>query len=669
MNNSTLNDISKSILNQQQQQAFSAGTDNTNQLLTNNSGQNSPLATLPTDIAPSPDQSTPQPAAPTDHGNWLTHLLPTIGSIAAPVVGGLLAPETGGLSLLAGLALASGGSAAGKAVENTAEGQNVTKDLGTSALEGGVGQLTGGVLGKVVGAGTKIAGNAAEKASANVVQKQFGDQIDKATAQHLIDHGITDRAQAVAIANRVTGSEGALPKTINDVFKNSDRVADVSDLDPTLIKTSDNSNVFNMDRAGLNPQSQKTALANAETILNSHVGPGDLTKVPQVKGAATTPLYANGSLQNALPEDVFSMAKKFEGLARKAADTAYDRAGTTVNAQQANLSKYYKSVADELNQRAFGVGQDAIPLTDEAKQALLNNFDDLKTSSPQAYTSIAQQINGAKTLQDLRSVQAPWVRVAQGDRIAQAIQNGSGGVSAGEMLSNAAPIIGGASGGVKGLATGLAVKAMNSPAANKAGASVLGKISETLSNPNMQKIVSNAALVPTQTIAHAPTDFTQAAGTGQTLEVPQELNGQNVMQNPSAINAIMNNNSVLGQVAKMELSAMMNPFSGQHGLDQAGMDSLKSLQGPISIQAQLPELIREYNAAGGAQGAMGGLLQTIGGKLTGGPAAQYQQRADALRQEYKNATGQDLLLPTIGMNQNAAQSTLAQLAAALSVNR
>jgi hypothetical protein len=613
--------------------------------------------------------SVPSGSNATDSGNWFTHLLPTLGSIAAPVAGALLAPETGGASLLAGLALASGGSAAGKAVENATEGQNITKDLGTSAVEGGVGQLAGGVLGKAVGSIAGVAGNAAEKAGVGMIQHQFGNQIDKATAQHLINNGLTDRATAVGIANRVTGSDGELPKTINDVFKNSDRTANISDLEPTQIKSSDNSGIFNMDTAGLNPQSQKTALANAESILNEHMGPGDVSSIPHLKGAGSTSLYANGSLQNALPENVFAMAKKFEGLSRTAADSAYDRAGTTVNAQQASLSKYYRSVADELNQRAFGVGQDAIPLTDDAKSALLSNFSDLEKSNPQAYAGISKQINDAQNLQDLRSIQAPWVAVSKGDRVATAMQNGSGGVSASDILNNAAPVIGASSGGAKGLATGLALKAANSPAANSAGAGVMSRISSLLSNSDMQRIVSGAAAVPTQTVAHAPTDFTQSAGAGQSLAIPQGLDGTALMNNPSAISAILNNNSIEGQVAKMELSAMMNPFSGQHGMDQAGMDSIKSLQGTASIQAQLPALIEAYNAAGGAQGAAGGILHQLGGAITGGPAAQYQQRADALRHEYQASTGQNLVLPSLTMNQGAAQSTLGQLVDAMNVNR
>jgi hypothetical protein len=57
-----------------------------------------------------PDPSSQQSSG---GGDWLSHLLPTIGSVAAPVLGALLAPETGGASLLAGAALSGLGSAGG----------------------------------------------------------------------------------------------------------------------------------------------------------------------------------------------------------------------------------------------------------------------------------------------------------------------------------------------------------------------------------------------------------------------------------------------------------------------------------------------------------------------------------------------------------------------------
>lgn len=655
-------------LNQQNSGVASNLGSGSQQIAQNNQpSQQSQVATPQGITAPAPtdkSQDNAQQKPSSDSGNWLTKLLPTIGSIAAPVIGGLLAPETGGLSLLGGLALAGGGSAAGKVAENAAEGQDITKDVGASALEGAGGQLMGGAVGKVGSAILGKAGEGAGNAAVGMVQKQFGDQIDKATAQHLVDHGITDRAGAVNMANQVTGSEGHLPQAINNAFQASDKTVNVSDLDPTAIKSSDNSSIFNMDKAGLTPQMQKTALANTEAVLNSSMGPGDLSKLP-TKGAGNVPLYANGSLQNALPENVFGMGKQFEKLGYSADATAYDKAGNTINPQQAALGTYYKGIANELNSRAFGVGQEAIPLTDEIKQSIAENLAPLQQSNPQAFQKLTDQIGQAQNLQDLRSIQAPWVKVAQGDRVASAIENGQGGISAGDMLSNAAPIVGGATGGIKGLATGMALKAMNSPAGNAAGASTLDKMSGILSNPNLQKIVTNAATVPAQTITHAPTDFTGAAGAGQTLQVP----GQNsALSNPNLEQEVMNSNNLSALPIQAALNFNMHRQVGdnQNYLAAPGVEqNLGTLQGGIGAESQLPALIQAFNAAGGAQGALGGGLANLGGLLTGGPAAQYQARANELQKEIQTATGQNVQMPTLGMNQPAAQSAIQQLLAVL----
>lgn len=645
--------------------ASAANAAQTQQSQSNN--QIIPTSQLPDLNAPVDNgQNAQKPVAPQgDGGNWFTKLLPTIGSIAAPVIGAALAPETGGASLLAGLALAGAGSAAGKVGQNALEGKDIASDVGASALEGGVGQLAGGAIGKVGGAILGKAGTAAEKAGAGMVQKQFGDQIDKVTAQHLIDHGVTDRNAAVAIANQVTGSEGHLPAAINNAFKESDRVVNISDLEPSIIKNGrDNTGIFSMDKAGLTPGAQKTALANMQSILDSHMGPGDMTKIPG-KGGANVPLYANGSLQNALPENVFSMAKQFEKLGYGADAKAYDKMGNAINPDQAALGSYYKNIANTLNERAFGVGQDAIPLTDGIKKEVLDNLAGLKESNPQAYKNLTDQISNAQNLQDLRSIQAPWVKVAQGDRVATAIANGQGGVSAGEMLSNAAPVVGGATGGVKGLATGLALKAMNSPAGNAAGAGTLNRVSNILSNPNMQKIVSQAATVPTQAITHAPTDFTGAAGAGQAVALPQ---GADAMQNPNLYQEVMGSNNLNALPVQSALISDMHRGVGDNQnylADPSILAAIGKLQGGVGAQSQIPELIQAYNAAGGAQGAAGGLLANLGGMLTGGPAAQYQQRADALQKSIMDSTGQNVTLPSLGMNQQAANSVIQQLLAVL----
>jgi hypothetical protein len=99
---------------------------------------------------------------PASHGgNWFTHLLPTIGSLALPALGALLAPETGGLSLIASAGLTGAGAAGGKAAENAAEGKGVGDNVLGEGVMAGAGGLVGGLAGKAFGKASEALGSRA----------------------------------------------------------------------------------------------------------------------------------------------------------------------------------------------------------------------------------------------------------------------------------------------------------------------------------------------------------------------------------------------------------------------------------------------------------------------------------------------------------------------------
>lgn len=101
---------------------------------------------------------TPQPVQPQAHGNWFTHLLPTIGGIGGSILGGIATAGLGGE-----VAGGAGGAGLGKALENALEGQKVLQGNDVSAaVEGGMGAGIGGAAGKVLGkAGEYLGGRAA----------------------------------------------------------------------------------------------------------------------------------------------------------------------------------------------------------------------------------------------------------------------------------------------------------------------------------------------------------------------------------------------------------------------------------------------------------------------------------------------------------------------------
>lgn len=128
----------------------------------------------------SPPDSAP-PSEPKSSGNWFTHLLPTIGSVAAPILGALLAPETGGLSLLAAAGLSGAGAAAGKAGENAVEGKGVGDNVVGEGVMGATGGAAGGVASKFLGkAAGGLAGRAKKIAGEKATQTAAEDGIETA---------------------------------------------------------------------------------------------------------------------------------------------------------------------------------------------------------------------------------------------------------------------------------------------------------------------------------------------------------------------------------------------------------------------------------------------------------------------------------------------------------
>jgi hypothetical protein len=72
-------------------------------------------------------------------------------------------------------------------------------------------------------------------------------------------------------------------------------------------------------------------------------------------------------------------------------------------------------------------------------------------------------------------------------------------------------------------------------------------------------------------------------------------------------------------------------------------------------------LTQSFNAAGGAQRPIGGLLARLGSVFTGAPAGNYGAQAQQAQQVIGNALGQapsTIATPQIGQNQVAAQQAV-----------
>lgn len=199
-------------------------------------------------------QETGAEMKPAESGNWFTHLLPTIGSVAAPALGALLAPATGGLSLIAAAGLSGVGAAAGKAAQNSLEGKGVLdKEVVDEGLMGAAGGAVGGVIGKGLAKGAATLGKAGENLAAKEATqtaaqksidtaantyKDISPQLQKAfnakdSLAHVTNMGydIADPANLVHVSNT---SNDILNEVLNRALANSGPV-DLSHY-PNIIK-------------------------------------------------------------------------------------------------------------------------------------------------------------------------------------------------------------------------------------------------------------------------------------------------------------------------------------------------------------------------------------------------------------------------------------------------
>jgi hypothetical protein len=116
-------------------------------------------------------------------------------------------------------------------------------------------------------------------------------------------------------------------------------------------------------------------------------------------------------------------------------------------------------------------------------------------------------------------------------------------------------------------------------------------------------------------------------------------------------------NSLLDQAL---YEAIQNPLNG--GMNQVGT-LLPLVQKQNEANQAEQQLVADYNKAGGAQGPVGGILNTLGSTFTGGEAASLPAQESALAGTIANATGVPIQqveqeLPKINQNQTAAQASL-----------
>jgi len=570
--------------------------------------------TLASYAPPAPAQATqPQvtaPTQPTQHGNWFTHLLPTIGGIVGGIGGELINPFGGGI---AGAALLSG---AGKAIENGAENQSLGNGVLSNAVMGGVGQGIGGVLGKVGGAAMGALGGKSAGLADNLVKGQFSrGMLSGEDANLLRTAGMTDMRQIPGVSQIITGPTGALSNGVKTALGSTNTGVDISGLDKMATNWA--------AEQGLKDTSITSIGHNLTNSMNN-MAVGDVSKIVAKDG---TPVYsyAPGALSNAMPENVFAQTQKMEQLASQAYTKGIDKmTGQVVDADQYGQYKVYKQLADELENRAFGTnGANPLPLVDEAKQQIINELGGIKDINPAVHAHMVDQINNAQTIQELRPLQSLWVRASQAGQATAKAADRMGGTTAGGAVSGL-PIAGAVAGGPHGMLAGVAAQALRSPTVDRAAIPIVEKGGALLSQLGKSK---------------APGLLGGAMGTGIATS-NNLINGTN----SDTVGATMQNNNNMGGVTGA-------PTGQPGGLTRDDLITL-ALYSPSAFNSLMPNDAQKQNVsnATSAEAALtglgeaphGGILSNIEGSMGLGRTGEYQrQAASAAEQVSKALPGTD----------------------------
>lgn len=328
-------------------------------------------------VAPT-TQSAPEPQ---QQGGGLADLLPLIGA-----VGGSFTPlgPIGGGIIGAGL-----GTLGKQLLRGKTDPAEIVKE-GALAGAGGVGgKLIGGLLGKVLPGALERVGQGAISSQYNVPRNvaraiKFPESIKTLANKY----GLTSMEAVTPAAEQVTGANGIISQLTRRAVAKANPV-----------------------ELGGYQTAQGTTPSVAE-IAQNLVGNPSITPATETKfinfiqkGISQSMGGEAGNITGTVnPSEVFGFIQQLE---KQAQGLLRGRAPTAITAEDKALANAYNSVADELRHRLFNISG--------ADQALTGGL--LKPTEIQALAKInpklAQEVTGAKTVGELRSLAAPFVQANQ----------------------------------------------------------------------------------------------------------------------------------------------------------------------------------------------------------------------------------------------------------------
>jgi len=626
-------------------------------------------------------------------GNWFTHLLPTIGSFAGMAGGILGAPETGGLSLLAALALAGAGSAAGKVGEDVLQKQSINPEqvalsagegAGGQALGMGLGSIIGGIGGKVADTLTQGATDRAAQAATDTATQSAADEatrignefgaVKPGAAQvgpaisKLQDLGITNpTAEDMSQIGKIyTGSNPETGTGVLNFYKQQalDQAGGSVNLDNTMTDLENN----------LKTPENTATLGDTTPVAGSR---GQLPKAPvntatkiiqQVRSMLPSGSLENGQITEQLtPQKGFSLLKDIGKQITQTTPKA-NALGVLDPADVAE-NNVWKSVYNSVKQAVYNrpevdaaiqgikVGPEESGVIDDAIKS--NGIKDPQIAA-NIKADLTNVLNNSNTAQDLLDAERPMVNVAKvGDiqtrdvannpQVARNVKAVKSQISTQNPKAPAIahPLLdmGAVAGAIPthGLSLLAALPEIASKVTNGTTGDMAAKLVQSGVARSVAKVLPTVLTGASQFITHA----------GDVTPNPVNLNlGSNNMQ-PQ--NASLDPNSLNSLLLQLAVAESANPTTSSAGASELGQ-LVPQMQNVNVAQNSLTGAENAFQQAGGGQGGIMGNLSRILGSITGNPASQYEQQRQQLIQQLNPLGIPTSAVPDITGNNQSAQN-------------
>ncbi len=585
--------------------------------------------------------------------NFLQNAAPTIGGILGGIGGGLAgipaAVATGGIlnPFDLGVAGAAAGGGIGQGIKNASMGQNPIQanDLGAAAAQGG-GQLIGGALGHAAGGLLGGLGEATGNAAKGMFMHQFGGALDTrpiaalgtdaATALHE-GMGLSDASIIPSLADKVSGPNGAINQGVIRGLDETGMGVDLSKMQPFA------NNLINQNGQWLEGTSANKLSQQVNDSLLAKTNAEDTYGVPGTKKGVGQNIIEPAALQNVPSVDAFNMMQDYENQAKIAGKAAFDLGGGIKSQDAYGKYQVYNGIADNL--RSMTAGTTA--LSPENKAQIIQDLGQIKQISPSAYTWLSDKVNGATTLQDLRSIEAPIVRGSMAAQTAAVKNSAQSSISPKSMLQTISSVVGLAQKNPVEKALGAAGLAAELPGSAKVGSSVLGRMTNVLTNDTLNKALPVAGGAAGNVAAGVP-GYTLGTGDASMMPAGQMQPGMagqaGTAPSPEMAQMMM---GMLGMATDPWMSSQFSPMI---------TGAVPTLQHIATAQAALPGLQQNFQQGGG-----GGILSLLQGLLPGTAANLYNRQAGQLQNTLGGLGAPSTVMPSLMTGGNLANQRFSQL--------